>query len=146
MEKSLLKDSVRQIKNTFLGQMQTTAVCPTCNGSGKKVTASCGTCRGDGRTTDEELIEIPIPAGVQDGMQLSMRGKGNAGQAGGPSGDLLISIEEKPHADLSREGNHVVYDLFLNFADTALGTQAEVPTLSGKVKIKIPAGKIFQDQ
>ncbi len=102
----------------------------------------------DGRTMDEETIEIEIPGGVQEGMQLSMRGKGNAGQAGGPSGDLLIIIEEKPHEHFSRDGINVVYELFLNFADAALGTQAEVPTLSGNVKVKIPpgtqAGKIFR--
>jgi molecular chaperone DnaJ len=139
---------VRQIKNTFLGQMQTTVVCPKCNGAGKTVTAACTTCRGDGRTMDEELIEIEIPAGVSEGMQLSMRGKGNAGQGGGPSGDLLINIEEKSHEQFSRDGMNVIYDLFLNFADTALGTNVEVPTLSGNVKVKIPpgtqAGKIFR--
>ena len=131
---------VRQVKNTFLGQMQTTVVCPKCNGSGKSITAACGTCRGDGRTMDEELIEIEIPAGVQEGMQLSMRGKGNVGQAGGPAGDLLINIEEKPHEQFSRDGMNVIYDLFLNFADASLGTNSEVPTLSGNVKVKIPAG------
>ncbi|MFZ1559804.1 MAG: molecular chaperone DnaJ [Saprospiraceae bacterium] len=139
---------VRQVKNTFLGQMQTTVVCPKCNGAGKTVTAPCTTCRGDGRTMDEELIEIEIPAGVQEGMQLSMRGKGNVGQSGGPAGDLLINIEEKPHEQFSRDGMNVIYDLFLNFADAALGTNAEVPTLSGNVKVKIPpgtqAGKIFR--
>ncbi|MBK8517807.1 MAG: molecular chaperone DnaJ [Saprospiraceae bacterium] len=139
---------VRQIKNTFLGQMQTTAACPKCNGSGKTITAACTTCRGDGRTMDEELIEIEIPAGVQEGMQLSMRGKGNAGHSNGPSGDLLINIEEKTHEQFSRDNMNVVYDLFLNFADAALGTNAEVPTLSGNVKVKIPAGtqagKIFR--
>ncbi len=139
---------VRQIKSTFLGQMQTTVVCPKCSGSGKTITASCGTCKGDGRTTDEELIEIEIPAGVQDGMQLSMRGKGNAGKAGGPSGDLLISIEEKEHEFFSRDGMNVIFDLFPNFADASLGINVEVPTLSGKVKVKIPggtqAGKIFR--
>lgn len=139
---------VRQVKNTFLGQMQTTVVCPKCNGAGKTITAPCTTCRGDGRTMDEELIEIEIPAGVQEGMQLSMRGKGNVGQSGGPAGDLLINIEEKPHDQFSRDGMNVIYDLFLNFADAALGTNAEVPTLSGNVKVKIPpgtqAGKIFR--
>jgi molecular chaperone DnaJ len=139
---------VRQVKNTFLGQMQTTVVCPTCNGTGKKITSVCTVCRGDGRTMDEELIEIEIPAGVQEGMQLSMRGKGNAGQGGGPAGDLLINIEEKPHDLFSRDNMNVVYDLFLNFADAALGTNVEVPTLSGNVKVKIPAGtqagKIFR--
>jgi molecular chaperone DnaJ len=97
---------------------------------------------------DEELIEIEIPAGVQEGMQLSMRSKGNAGQAGGPAGDLLINIEEKPHDQFSRDSNNIIYDLFLNFADVALGTNVEVPTLSGNVKVKIPAGtqagKIFR--
>jgi molecular chaperone DnaJ len=139
---------VRQVRSTFLGQMQTTTVCPTCSGSGKMVTASCNKCKGDGRVMDKETIEIEIPAGVEDGMQLSMRGKGNAGKNGGSNGDLLISIEEKPHEYFSRDGKNIVYDLFLNFADAALGTQVEVPTLAGKVKIKVPpgtqAGKIFR--
>jgi molecular chaperone DnaJ len=139
---------VRQIKQTFLGQMQTTVACPKCNGSGQIVTASCGTCRGEGRTYDDDLIEIEIPAGVAEGMQLSVRGKGNAGPAGGSNGDLLVSIEEKAHEEFSRDGNNVIFDLFINYADAALGTNVEVPTLSGKVKVKIPegtqAGKIFR--
>jgi molecular chaperone DnaJ len=139
---------VRQIKQTFLGQMQTTVVCPKCNGSGQTITASCNTCRGEGRTYDDDLIEIEIPAGVSEGMQLSVRGKGNAGPAGGSNGDLLVSIEEKPHEQFSRDGSNIIFDLFVNYADAALGTQVEVPTLSGKVKVKIPegtqAGKIFR--
>jgi molecular chaperone DnaJ len=131
---------VRQIKSTFLGQMQTTSVCPTCSGSGKVVTAKCTTCKGEGREYGEETIEIDIPAGVEEGMQLSMRGKGNAGKNGGPNGDLLINIEEKKHKHLSRDGINVIYDLFLNFADAALGTSSTIPTLDGEVKIKIPAG------
>ncbi len=139
---------VRQVRSTFLGQMQTTSVCPTCNGNGQQVTANCPKCKGDGRVQGEETIEIEIPAGVEHGMQLSMRGKGNAGLKGGPSGDLLISIEEKSHKYLNRDGQNVIYDLFVNFADAALGTQVEVPTIDGKVKIKVPAGtqsgKIFR--
>jgi molecular chaperone DnaJ len=139
---------VRQVRSTFLGQMQTTTMCPSCSGSGKTITASCSKCRGEGRTLDDETIEIDIPAGVEDGMQLSMRGKGNAGKNGGPNGDLLINIEVKTHPFFSRDGKNIVYDLFLNFADAALGTHVEVPTLSGKVKIKVPAGtqagKIFR--
>jgi len=139
---------VRQIKSTFLGQMQTTAACPTCKGSGQTITANCTSCRGDGRMYSEETIDIEIPAGVAEGMQLSMRGKGNAGKSGGQTGDLLIVIEEIPHAELLRDGNNVIYDLFLNFADAALGTSVQVPTLDGKVKIKVPAGsqagKIFR--
>lgn len=139
---------VRQIKSTFLGQMQTTTTCPTCKGSGQTVTANCSSCKGDGRMYAEERLDIEIPAGVAEGMQLSMRGKGNAGKNGGQSGDLLIIIEEIEHADLLRDGNNVIYDLFLNFADAALGTSVQVPTLGGKVKIKVPAGtqagKIFR--
>ncbi len=139
---------VRQIKNTFLGQMQTTTTCPTCGGSGEVVTANCPKCKGDGRVYDEETIEIEIPAGVEEGMQLSLRGKGNAGLRGGPAGDLLISVEEKPHQYLQRDGMNLVYELYLNFADAALGTSVEVPTIDAKVKIKVPpgtqSGKIFR--
>ena len=131
---------VRQVRSTFLGHMQTTTACPTCSGTGQVITANCNTCKGDGRVYESETIEIEIPAGVEDGMQLSMRGKGNAGKNGGLAGDLLISIEVKEHEDLARDGKNIIYDLFLNFADAALGTSVEVPTLSGKVKIKIPAG------
>ncbi len=139
---------VRQVKSTFLGQMQTTTVCPGCSGSGQSITAKCPSCKGIGSNLDHETIELEIPAGVEDGMQLSMRGKGNAGKQGGPNGDLLINIEVKNHEHFSRDGMNIVYDLFLNFADAALGTSVEVPTLGGKVKIKVPpgtqAGKIFR--
>ncbi len=139
---------VRQVRSTFLGQMQTTTVCPTCSGAGQQVTDVCPKCKGDGRMMGSETIEIDIPAGVEDGMQLSMRGRGNAGVKGGPAGDLLINIEEKSHPDLKRDGKNLIYDLYLNFADAALGTSVQVPTISGKVKIKIPAGtqggKIFR--
>lgn len=139
---------VRQIRNTFLGQMQTTTTCPTCNGSGQTVTANCPKCKGDGQMYGEEMMEIEIPAGVEEGMQLSMRGKGNAGLKGGPPGDLLINIEEKPHDHLQREGMNLIHDLYLNFADAALGTSVEVPTIDGVVKIKVPqgtqSGKIFR--
>ena len=139
---------VRQIKNTFLGQMQTTTACPTCNGTGQQISANCGNCRGSGSEMGEETIEIQIPAGIEDNMQLSMRGKGNAGSNGGPNGDLLISIEQKEHESFSRDGMNIHYDLYINFADAALGHQIEVPTLNSAVKIKIPpgtqSGKIFR--
>ncbi|MEO1514439.1 MAG: molecular chaperone DnaJ [Bacteroidota bacterium] len=139
---------VRQVRSTFLGQMQTTTTCPTCNGTGQMITAKCNVCKGDGRVMGEETIEIEIPAGVEEGMQLSMRGRGNAGMRGGPSGDLLINVEEKKHESLQREGSNLIYELYLNFADAALGTSKEVPTIDGKVKVKIPAGtqagKIFR--
>lgn len=140
--------SVRQMRNTFIGMMQTTTTCPTCSGSGKTITASCGSCKSQGTIMSEENIELEIPGGVEEGMQLSMRGKGNAGPKGGPAGDLLISIEEIPHETLVRDGNNVVYDLFINFVDAVLGTSVEVPTIDGAAKIKIPpgtqAGKIFR--
>lgn len=139
---------VRQVKNTFLGQMQTTTTCPSCSGSGQTIEANCTNCRGSGTVAGEETITVEIPAGVEGGMQLSMRGKGNAGAQGGPNGDMLITIEEKPHEHLVRDGQHVIFDLFLNFGDAALGTSVEVPTLEGKVNIKVPegtqAGKIFR--
>jgi molecular chaperone DnaJ len=139
---------VRQVRSTMLGQMQTTTSCPTCGGSGEVVTANCSKCKGDGRMYGEETIEIDIPAGVGEGMQLSMSGRGNAGLRGGPAGDLLIHIIEKPHEHLQRDGQNLIYDLYINFADVALGTSVHVPTIDGKVKIKIPSGtqsgKIFR--
>lgn len=139
---------VRQVKNTFLGQMQTTAPCPTCNGTGQEVTAKCGKCGGSGATAGDEVIEINIPAGVSEGIQLSMGGKGHAGKRGGPAGDLIITIEEIPHDSLKRDGQNIIYDLYMNFADAALGSSVDVPTIDGKVKIKIPpgtqSGKIFR--
>lgn len=139
---------VRQIRSTFLGQMQTTAQCPNCQGTGSIVTDPCPKCRGEGRTIEEETIDIDIPGGVEDGMQLSMRGKGNAGIKGGPPGDLLIAIEVKPHAELKRDGNNLIYELHIGFPDAAIGTSIDIPTLSGPVKIKIPpgtpSGKIFR--
>ena len=139
---------VRQVRSTFLGQMQTTVACPTCNGSGQTITAKCGTCKGEGRQIGEDTIELEIPAGVAEGMQLSLQGKGNAGSMGGPNGDLLVSIVEEDHPQLQRDGMNLIFELYLNFADASLGTTVEVPTIDGKVKIKIPpgtqAGKIFR--
>lgn len=141
---------VRQVRNTFLGQMQTTVTCPTCNGSGKIISSFCGGCKGSGTSQGEETIDIDIPAGVESGMQLSMRSRGNAGQKGGPAGDLIINIEEKEHEFLQRDGQNILYEQFLSFADASIGTQVEVPTLDGKVRIKIPpgtqSGKIFRLQ
>ncbi len=131
---------VRRVQNTFLGQMQTVATCPDCNGEGSTVTAKCGACKGDGRVYGEETVSIDIPAGVQEGMQLNVTGKGNAGERGGSNGDLIILIEEEAHKELHREGLNVAYELHLSFTDAVFGTQAEVPTIDGRAKIKIPAG------
>lgn len=140
--------AVRQVTNTFLGQMQTTTTCPGCQGAGKIITNKCGTCKGDGRVYGEETITIDIPAGVSEGIQLSMTGKGNAGERGGSAGDLIIGIEEIPHEHLQRENNDVIYSLHISFIDATLGTTVEIPTINNKAKIKIPpgtpSGKIFR--
>jgi molecular chaperone DnaJ len=139
---------VRRVQNTFLGQMQTVTTCPTCNGEGSTITAKCGSCKGEGRVYGEETVSIEIPAGVQEGMQLTINGKGNAGERGGSFGDLIILIEEESHKDLHREGLNVAFDLYISFTDAVFGTQVEVPTIDGRAKIKIPpgtqSGKVFR--
>jgi molecular chaperone DnaJ len=132
--------AVRRVTNTILGQMQTTSTCPTCNGEGSEITAKCGTCHGEGLSRGEETISIQIPAGVSEGMQLSMSGKGNAAPRGGVPGDLIILIEEIEHETLKRDGFNIIYDLYISFADAALGASVEVPTIDGKAKLKIDAG------
>jgi molecular chaperone DnaJ len=139
---------VRRVTNTFIGQMQTVTTCPTCNGEGSTITAKCTACKGEGRVYGEDAISIEIPPGVQEGMQLNLSGKGNAGERGGASGDLIILIEEEAHKELQRDGMNVAYDLHISFTDAVFGTQLEVPTIDGRAKIKIPAGtqsgKIFR--
>lgn len=131
---------VTRIANTILGQMQTASTCPSCGGEGKTIQNKCKTCYGDGIVRKDDLITLDIPAGVEEGMQLSVSGKGNAGPRGGVNGDLLVLIEEIPHEELVRDGNNLYYDLYLNFADAALGTSVEVPTINSKAKIKINEG------
>ena len=131
---------VRKVVNTMLGQMVSTATCPTCNGEGRIVTKNCDVCHGSGRELQEEVISINVPAGVMDGMQLSMSGKGNVPERGGVPGDLLIQIEEEVHPTLKRDGNNVIFDQYISFVDAALGADIEVPTIGGKVKINIKPG------
>lgn len=131
---------VRRVQSTFLGQMQTVTTCPGCNGDGTMIANKCGNCKGEGRVYGEDTISIDIPAGVQEGMQLNVSGKGNTGERNGMPGDLLVVIEEEKHPELIREGLNVLYDLHLSFPDVALGKEVEVPTIGGKAKIKIPAG------
>jgi molecular chaperone DnaJ len=131
---------IRKVVNTMLGQMVTTNTCPTCNGEGKIIESNCQVCSGEGRVYLEEVINIKIPAGVTEGMQLSMSGKGNVPKRGGIPGDLLILVEEEEDSELKREGSNIHYDLYISFIDAALGTTVEVPTISGKVKIPIEPG------
>jgi molecular chaperone DnaJ len=139
---------VRRVSNTFLGQMQTVTTCPACNGEGTLITAKCASCKGEGRVYGEETVTIDIPAGVQEGMQLSVGGKGNAGERGGPAGDLIVLIEEEQHEQLHRDGLNVAFELYISITDAVFGIQLEIPTIDGKAKIKIPAGthsgKIFR--
>lgn len=131
---------VRKVVNTIMGQMVSTSTCPTCNGEGKQVKERCEACAGEGRLMQDDMITLNIPAGVGEGMQLSMSGKGNAPVRGGVPGDLLIVIDEEEDEFLKRDGNNVVYDLHLNFADAALGTTLEIPTIDGRARINIEAG------
>jgi len=130
----------RKIANTMLGKVMTTAPCNACYGEGRTISAPCTTCQGEGRLLKEELLSLQIPAGVSDGMQLSMTGKGNVPARGGVFGNLLILIEEKADDLLKREEKNIYYNLYISFIDAALGSEAEVPTIEGKVKVKIPAG------
>lgn len=131
---------VRKVVNTMLGQMVSASTCPTCSGSGQILDKRPAGVDSSGLTSKEDLISIKIPAGVSDGMQLSMGGKGNEAPGGGVPGDLLILIEEQEDKDLKRDGNNLVYDLHVNFVDAALGTSVEVPSVGGKVRIKIDPG------
>jgi len=131
---------VIRVTSTFLGQMQTASVCNACGGDGKIITHKCTTCQGEGIVKDTEVISLDIPAGVAEGMQLSVSGKGNAARRGGVNGDLIVLVQEEKHPDLIRDGNDLIYGLYLNFAEAALGAPVEIPTVDGKVKIKIDPG------
>lgn len=131
---------VTRIQNTILGQMQTAATCPTCQGEGKIITKKCKICNGDGVAKGEEIIKLNIPPGVAEGMQLAVSGKGNAPKMGGVNGDLLVVIEEEEHPELMRDGNDLIYNLYLSFPDAALGETVEIPTIENRVKIKIESG------
>jgi molecular chaperone DnaJ len=131
---------VTRVTNTILGQMQTASTCPTCGGAGKIIEHKCTKCFGDGIVKGEEVLELNIPAGVANEMQLSVRGKGNAAARGGVPGDLIVVIEEEEHAELKRDGANLHYELYVNFADAALGTSVDVPTIDGKARIKVEQG------
>jgi molecular chaperone DnaJ len=131
---------VTRVTNTFLGQMQTASTCPQCSGEGQVITEKCTACYGNGITKNEEVIPINIPAGVSEGMQLSLGGKGNAAPRGGVPGDLIVLVEEVPHDKLIRDGNNLLHDHYISFPQAVLGTHIEVPTLEGKARIRIEPG------
>ncbi len=131
---------ITRVTNTLLGQMQTTSVCPSCGGEGKTITRKCSVCYGEGIVQKDDIIKINIPAGVGKGMQMTVGGKGNAARRGGINGDLLVVIDEEEHPELIREGNDLIYNLFISVPDAILGTNVEVPTVDNNVKIKIEPG------
>ena len=131
---------VTRISNTILGQMQTASICPTCEGSGKIITNKCVHCAGEGIVRDDEVLTINIPAGVEEGMQLQVSGRGNAARRGGVNGDLLVVIEEEKHPELIRDGNDLIFNLLLSIPDAILGAPIEIPTIEGRVKVKVDPG------
>ena len=131
---------VTRATQTIFGVMQATVNCPTCGGEGKIITKKCQVCSGEGIVKDEEVISIQIPAGVHEGIQLSMNGKGNAARHGGVNGDLLVVIEEEQHPELIRDEHDLLYNLVLTFPQAALGDSVEVPTIDGKAKVTIEPG------
>lgn len=127
-------------QRTMFGVMQQVSVCPDCGGTGQVIKDKCPHCGGNGVVKGEEVVSINIPAGVAEGMQLTMRGKGNAAPNGGVNGDLLVLIEEQEHELFERNGNNIYLNYYISFPQAALGASVEVPTLTGKARIKITAG------
>ena len=132
--------SVTRTQQSIFGMMQTQTVCPQCNGEGKIIKNKCKHCSGEGIVYGDEVVEVKIPAGVGEGMQLTVNGKGNAGKRNGVPGDLLVVIEEEAHPDLLRDGDDLIYNLLLSVPTAALGGTVEIPTIDGKVKVKIESG------
>lgn len=131
---------VRRTQRSVFGQFVTEAVCNVCNGNGDKIINPCKACRGRGRATKSHKIKLPIPAGVFEGANLSLEGQGDAGDYGGPPGDLLVNIRIMKHTLFKRAENDVLSNLRVNFPEAALGTTIEIPTLDGMEEVKIPAG------
>lgn len=131
---------ITQMRQTFLGAQQVQSVCPECNGEGKVITEECSYCHGTGVEKKDTIVEFRIPAGVQDGQTLVLKGEGNAPRHGGVNGDLLIVIQEEKNSELIRDGQDLIYNLMLDFPTAALGGSAEIPLIDGKARVKIAAG------
>ncbi|MDR1553307.1 MAG: molecular chaperone DnaJ [Prevotellaceae bacterium] len=129
-----------RVVRTMLGQMQQVSMCSACQGQGKTIATPCSHCRGEGTVRQESEISFKVPAGIGEGMQLTVAEKGNAARRGGINGDLLVMIEEIPDKELIRDGNDLLYTLFINIPQAALGCTVEIPTVDGKAKIKIASG------
>jgi molecular chaperone DnaJ len=131
---------VIRVTQTILGTMQQTTTCPTCHGDGKTITSPCPKCHGEGTMRGEEEIAFKIPAGVEEGMQLTVSGKGNAARRGGVNGNLLVVIEEEPHREFQRDANDLIYQLSVSIAQAVTGATLEIPLVDGRAKIKIEPG------
>ena len=131
---------VQNVTNTLFGRTMTYSTCPHCNGTGKVVTNPCGRCKGTGLVRQKETVKVRVPAGVEDGMQLTLRGEGHAAPQGGVNGDLLVIVEEQPHAQLKRDGNNLFYTRVISVADAMLGCEIQVPGIDGPQRIKLEPG------
>jgi molecular chaperone DnaJ len=131
---------VRNVSRSVFGQFVNIAACNNCNGEGMVVEKPCKKCMGDGRITDEVTVNIDVPAGVHEGSYMTMRGEGNTGKRNGPAGDIIVVFQEIPHEYFIRDGDNIIYDLYISFPEAVLGTETEVPTLTGKALLKIDSG------
>lgn len=128
------------VQNSFFGRMQTQSVCPTCQGEGRVIKDKCTHCGGEGTERGDKVVEVKIPAGVAEGMALTLQGMGNAARHGGVNGDLIVVIKEEEHPDFERQGNNLVHNLNISVTTAILGGDAEVPTIDGRVRISIEPG------
>jgi molecular chaperone DnaJ len=131
---------IRQVSRSMFGQFVNISTCPTCEGEGRIIKEPCTTCNGEGRVQGESTIKVNVPAGVSEGNYIPLHGQGNAGRHGGPSGDLLVVLEEEPHPYFTRNGDDIIYDHLVSFPVAALGGEVEIPTLKGKAKLTIDPG------
>ncbi|MCP4723771.1 MAG: molecular chaperone DnaJ [bacterium] len=131
---------IRQVQRTAFGQFVNVSACPTCKGEGQIIKEPCPACRGESVSVSEETVKVTIPAGVSNGNYLTMQGHGDSGKYNGPSGDLIILIEEKEHEYFERDGDDVILDLTISFSQAVLGDKVEIPTLSGRANLVIPPG------
>jgi len=131
---------VKSVSRSVFGQFVNITTCSNCNGEGVVVDVPCKKCMGEGRINDESTIKINVPPGVHEGSYMTLRGEGNAGKKNGPAGDIIVVFQELPHEYFMRDGDDIIYNLYISFPDAALGVEVEVPTLNGKALLKIDPG------
>jgi len=139
---------IRQVSHSVFGQFVHITTCTNCGGEGRVIKERCPACNGDSRVQGETTIKVNVPAGVADGNYISLRGQGNAGQRGGPPGDIVVIIEEEPHKVFVRNGDDILYELYISYPEAVFGAEVEIPTLSGKARLKIdpgtPSGRVLR--